>query len=85
MARASPCSWRSVHGIQTVKSLALETNRQREWERRAAATVRMQFGVGRISAVADAIVQSLQTAMTVAIVAVGALRRVRGTSSRWER
>jgi subfamily B ATP-binding cassette protein HlyB/CyaB len=63
----------SVHGIQTVKSLALETNRQREWERRAAATVRMQFGVGRISAVADAIVQSLQTAMTVAIVAVGAL------------
>ncbi len=62
----------SIHGIQTVKSLALEASQQREWERRAATTVRMQFGVGRISAAADAIVQSLQTAMTVAIVAVGA-------------
>lgn len=62
----------SLHGIQTVKSLALESSQQREWERRAAATVRMQFGVGKISAAADAIVMSLQTAMTVAIVAFGA-------------
>ena len=63
----------TIHGMRTVKSLALESGQQRAWEARAARTVEMQFGVGRISAGADALVQSLQTAMTVVVVAVGAL------------
>ena len=63
----------TIHGMRTVKSLALEAGQQRAWESRAARTVEMQFGVGKISAGAEAIVQSLQTAMTVVVVAVGAL------------
>ena len=62
----------TIHGMRTVKSLALEAGQQRAWEARAARTVEMQFGVGKISAGAEAIVQSLQTAMTVVVVAVGA-------------
>jgi ATP-binding cassette, subfamily B, bacterial HlyB/CyaB len=63
----------TVHGMRTVKSLALEPLQRREWERRSARAVRNQFSTGKLSALADASVQFIQTAMTVGIVAVGAL------------
>ena len=62
----------SIHGMRTVKSLAIEPLQQLAWERRSSAAVRMHYGVGAISAGAQALVYALQTMMGVAVIAVGA-------------
>jgi ATP-binding cassette subfamily B protein len=62
----------SIHGMATVKSLALEPRQRRAWEERVAAAADMQFRVGKISAVAQTGTALLEKLMLVAIIAFGA-------------
>lgn len=63
----------TIHGIATVKSLALEPVQRRNWERRSANSVQRHLEVGRISAGAGAISGTLDKLMSVAIICVGVL------------
>ena len=62
----------SIHGMGTVKALALEPKQRKEWEERTARSVELQFRVGKISAMAHSITSLLDKLMLVAIIVVGA-------------
>ena len=53
----------TIHGMQTVKSLALEPVRRRRWDDLAAQAVSMHFRVGKISTLARATTQFLEKLM----------------------
>jgi len=63
----------TVHGMRTVKSLAMEPSQNRSWDDRCAQSVSMRFGVEKISAGAQALTGFLEKMMTLGIVALGAL------------
>jgi ATP-binding cassette subfamily B protein len=63
----------TVHGMRTVKSLAMEPLQGRAWDDRCAQSVSMRFGVEKISAVAQAVTGCLEKMMTLGIIALGAL------------
>ena len=63
----------TVHGMQTVKSLAMEPIRGRGWDDRCASAIATRFGVEQISAVAQAVTGFLEKLMTVGIIGAGAL------------
>ncbi len=69
----------SVHGIATIKALALEPQQARDWEERTAASIRMQFEVGKISQTAQAITGLLEKLLIVAVIVVGAQLVFSGT------
>jgi len=62
----------TIQGMRTIKSLALEDGRRKEWERRSAQAVDMHFSVGKISTTAHVAMSFLEKLMMVAIIAVGA-------------
>ena len=62
----------TIHGMGTIKAMALEPVRRKEWENRVAQATGMHFRVGQISATAQAATQLLDKLMLVAIIAVGA-------------
>lgn len=62
----------TIQGMRTVKSLAVEPQRQRDWEDRSARAVNMHFGVGKISMTAHTAMGLLQQLMLVTVIAVGA-------------
>lgn len=62
----------TMHGMATVKSLALEPRRRRSWEERVAAATNMQVKVGQIAAVAQTVTQLLEKLMLIMVIAVGA-------------
>ena len=62
----------TIHGMGTVKAMAMEPRKRRAWEDRVAQAVTMQFRVGQISTVAHAGVTLLEKLMLVTIIAVGA-------------
>ena len=61
----------SIHGIQTVKALALEPRQRIDWDEMAATAVNRTYDVGMISISARAISGLLEQLLTVAIIAVG--------------
>ena len=63
----------TVHGMRTVKSLAMEPLQGRTWDDRCAQSVSMRFGVEKISAIAQAVTGFLEKMMTVGIIGLGAL------------
>ncbi len=63
----------TVHGMQTVKSLALEPRQRKNWDDRSAELVSVRFRVEKISTVAQALTGLLEKLMSVAIIALGAL------------
>ena len=63
----------TVHGMQTVKSLAMEPLRGRSWDDRCANAITTRFGVEQISAVAQSVTGFLEKLMTVGIIGVGAI------------
>lgn len=63
----------TIQGMRTVKSLAMEPQRRRDWEERSAKAVDMHFRVGKISMTAHTAMSFLEKAMLVTIIAVGAL------------
>ncbi|PTM96259.1 peptidase domain-containing ABC transporter [Mycoplana dimorpha] len=69
----------TVHGMRTVKSLALEPRQRRVWDDRSAAAISVRFRVDKISSVAQAMTGLLEKLMSVAIVGLGALDVFGGT------
>jgi subfamily B ATP-binding cassette protein HlyB/CyaB len=63
----------TVHGMQTVKCLAMEPTLGRQWDDRCAQAASMRFGVERISAAAQAVTGLLEKVMSLAIICLGAL------------
>lgn len=63
----------TVHGMRTVKSLAMEPLQGRVWDDRCAQSVTMRFGVEKISAGAQAVTGFLEKLMTLGIITLGAL------------
>jgi len=62
----------TVHGMRTVKSLAMEPLQGRIWDDRCAEAVTMRFGVEKISAGAQALTGYLEKMMTLGIITLGA-------------
>jgi ATP-binding cassette subfamily B protein len=62
----------TIQGMRTVKSLALEDARRKDWEQRSATAVEMHFSVAKISTTAHVAMSFLEKLMMVAIIAVGA-------------
>ncbi len=63
----------SIHGIRTVKSLALEPVEEKQWDDTTAYAIKSYFRVGKISMTAKSISQVLEMLMVVAIIWAGAL------------
>ena len=62
----------SLHGIHTVKALALEPKESRDWNDATAYSVQALFNVGKISLSARALSQMLEMMMNVAVIWAGA-------------
>ncbi|MBL8481325.1 MAG: peptidase domain-containing ABC transporter [Rhodocyclaceae bacterium] len=62
----------TIHGMRTVKSLAMEPLQRKQWDRRAASAVNMHFNVGRISITAQALTGLLEKLMLVSVIVLGA-------------
>jgi ATP-binding cassette subfamily B protein len=63
----------TVHGMCTVKSLAMEPLQRKVWDDCCAQSVSMRFNVEKISAGAQSITGLLEKLMTLGIIALGAL------------
>jgi subfamily B ATP-binding cassette protein HlyB/CyaB len=63
----------TVHGMRTVKSLAMEPLQGKVWDDRCAQSVSMRFGVEKISAGAQSVTGFLEKLMTLGIISAGAL------------
>lgn len=63
----------TIHGVRTVKSLALEPVLQRKWNDTAAFAISRYFNVAKISMTARTLSNLLERLMSVAIIWVGAL------------
>ena len=62
----------NIHGMATVKSLALEPAQRKHWDQSAAHTVTTNFSVEKMSTVAESITRMLEQGMSVAVIWVGA-------------
>ncbi|MBO5761429.1 MAG: peptidase domain-containing ABC transporter [Lentisphaeria bacterium] len=62
----------SIHGIKTVKSLALEPVEKKIWDDSTAYAIKSYFKVGKISMTAQSISQMLEMMMTICVIWVGA-------------
>ncbi len=69
----------TVHGMRTVKSIAMEPVQCRAWGERSAQAVTTRFQVEKLSAVAQSLTGLLEKLTTLAIVALGALDVFDGT------
>jgi ATP-binding cassette subfamily B protein len=63
----------TVHGMRTVKSLAMEPLQGRTWDDRCAQSVTMRFDVEKISAGAQSVTGFLEKMMTLGIITLGAI------------
>jgi ATP-binding cassette subfamily B protein len=61
----------AIHGITTVKSLGMETMQARTWNQSSASAIQRRIEVGRISTAARTASQTIEKAMTVAVIFVG--------------
>lgn len=63
----------TIHGMRTVKSLAIEPKQRKLWDQYSATSIQMHFGVGRMSIAASTVTQLLEKLMMVSVIAIGAL------------
>lgn len=61
----------SIHGMHTVKALALETQQRRTWESWSVESLSMRYRVGLVSTMAQTAMVSIEKLMIIAVVAVG--------------
>ncbi|MBF0213317.1 MAG: peptidase domain-containing ABC transporter [Magnetococcales bacterium] len=71
----------TVHGMRTIKSLALESMQRQTWDDKVAQTVRMHARVSRMGAVANVITQAVEKLMQIAIISLGASDVFNGSMS----
>lgn len=62
----------TIHGMRTVKSLAMEPVQRRSWDDRSAQAVTTRYRVETISSVAQAATGFLEKLMTVGLIGLGA-------------
>ncbi len=62
----------TIHGMRTVKALAIEPMQRRGWDQRTALSMNMQFSVGQISITGNAITDFLGKLLPVMIIVLGA-------------
>ena len=62
----------SIHGIQTLKALAMEPIQRKSWDQKSAQAVAMHFRVGKISITATSLSKFLEKLMTVMVIWLGA-------------
>ena len=62
----------SIHGVRTVKSLALEPVERKIWDNSTAYAIKSYFRVGKISMTAKSISQVLELVMSITVIWVGA-------------
>ncbi len=61
----------TISGMETVKALAIEPLKQEQWGQRAARTIAMHIGVGRISTLVSGMSKYLGQLMSVSILFIG--------------
>ena len=61
-----------IHGMRTVKALAIEPNQRRIWDQRSAEAITMHFRVGQISIAGNAVTDFLGKLLPVMLIIVGA-------------
>ncbi len=71
----------SVHGMRTLKALALERSQRKTWEDKTAKVMNLLFDVLQISNIAEAISGVLQKSQTVVIMVVGCYLVIDGNLS----
>ena len=62
----------SIHGVKTVKSLALEPVQRKIWDDTTAYAIKSYFRVGKISMTAQSVSQFLEMSMTICVIWIGA-------------
>ncbi|MBA5640141.1 peptidase domain-containing ABC transporter [Duganella sp. LX20W] len=62
----------TIHGMRTVKALAIEPSQRRIWDQRSAEAITMHFRVGQISITGNAITDFLGKLMPVTLIVIGA-------------
>jgi ATP-binding cassette, subfamily B, bacterial HlyB/CyaB len=62
----------TIHGMRTVKALALEPAQRRTWDERTAQAIASRFNVGKVSVGARTVVGLIERLLTIAIVWIGA-------------
>ncbi len=62
----------SIHGVKTVKSLALEPVEKKIWNDSTAYAIKSYFRVGKISMTAQSLSQMLEMMMTICVICIGA-------------
>src|SRR5882724_3614238 len=60
----------TVHGVRTVKSLALESRRRRDWDRHVAQAVRLRRHAGALANLTQTMVSPLEKLMTSGVIAL---------------
>ena len=63
----------TIHGMRTIKSLALEPLQQRGWEAKVVSAVSRHAEVGQIAAVAGVLTAGLDKVMQISIIGLGAV------------
>ncbi|HEY4202518.1 MAG TPA: peptidase domain-containing ABC transporter [Devosiaceae bacterium] len=63
----------TVHGMRTVKSLALEPRQRKVWDDCSARSISVRFRVEKISTAAQSLTGLVEKLMSVAIISLGAL------------
>ncbi|MBF0614669.1 MAG: peptidase domain-containing ABC transporter [Magnetococcales bacterium] len=71
----------SVHGMRTIKSLALESTQRNAWDDKVAKTVRMHGRVSRMAASANVVTQAIEKLMQIAVISLGAFEVFSGGMS----
>ena len=61
----------TIHGMRTVKALAIEPAQRRLWDQRSARSINMHFRVGRISIVGGTLTDFLGKLLPVVIIVIG--------------
>lgn len=62
----------TIHGMRTVKALAIEPSQRRIWDQRSAEAITMHFRVGQISIAGNSVTDFLGKMMPVTLIVVGA-------------
>ena len=62
----------TIHGMRTVKALAIEPAQRRDWDQRSAEAITMHFRVGQISITGNAITDFLGKLLPVTLIVIGA-------------
>ncbi|MBV9250922.1 MAG: ATP-binding cassette domain-containing protein, partial [Acetobacteraceae bacterium] len=62
----------TLHGIRTIKSLAMEPRQQQSWDYKVATAVNRHNNVGRISAIATVLTSTMDKLMQISVLGLGA-------------